>query len=413
MNSSNSNVFYASVCHSCKKFSSNLKQCSGCKTFFYCSKEHQKEDWHQHKQLCKVIHRTNDIISYKVGCSMDEWKEYRLKLQFIWRNLLKRELLTYEEQVWMFPRVCAQCFSKENLKDCSECMNAAYCCVEHEKTQRNVHEKVCAKLKLCMDIDRLFISNEKQYPIMKRLPHSMEVDELFPENINEILFKYFGESDEDSIDFILKSDVVSSFGIIASVLHKFVDIKKLNNLICHIVGAATYEAFTDWSTLSQNLFHIFPTIKSIEWILVGPEADYHTFEDSFCDFCIKENRRFSISTHKALYGKVINKLPMPELVIAFNSGIHEFVNRDCNMWKDSIPYLLKQTGVPLLLTAYTKSEILQDLRCIDDYIKIKILMDAQVNKYASLKPIRDWDAEETTVSVFYTNGYISVVEKDS
>eukprot|EP00029_Vermamoeba_vermiformis_P011238 TRINITY_DN6120_c0_g1_i2.p1 TRINITY_DN6120_c0_g1~~TRINITY_DN6120_c0_g1_i2.p1 ORF type:complete len:177 (-),score=35.79 TRINITY_DN6120_c0_g1_i2:84-563(-) len=33
----------------------DLKQCSGCKSFYYCSVDHQKEHWATHKDLCKKI----------------------------------------------------------------------------------------------------------------------------------------------------------------------------------------------------------------------------------------------------------------------------------------------------------------------------------------------------------------------
>lgn len=403
------NVFYASLCHVCKEFSSDLKQCSGCKTFLYCSREHQRRDWREHKQLCKVIQLTNNTVSYEIGCSIQEWKRYRLELQVKWRGLLKRKLFAYENQVWMFPRACGQCFSKKGLKDCRKCLNVAYCCAEHEKAQKGAHETLCGKFKLCMDIERLLICNKKQYPIVNCIPHSTERVDEFPGNINEVLLRFFAETDDDSIDFALKSDCVTTFATLAHVLYKFV---KEDFLVCHVVGAASFEAFTDWNGLSQNLFHSFPTIKTIKWFLIGPDADYHTTEGKICDFCTKQNRFYTINTHRELYENVVNALPVPNMVIALNSGIHEFAgSTEENTWKRSIPYLLKNPNVPLLLTAYTKGEILQDRRCIDDSISVKVLMEAQVNKYASLRPIRDWDDEENATSVFYTNGYIAVLEK--
>lgn len=403
------NVFYASLCHVCKEFSPDLKQCAGCKTFLYCSKEHQKRDWREHKPLCKAIQITNETVNYKIGCSIPEWKRYRLELQAKWKAILKRELLPYENQVWMFPRVCAQCFVKKGLDDCLKCFNVAYCCEQHEKTQKTTHETLCAQLKLCMEIERLLICNKKQYPIVKCIPHTNEKIQQFPENVHNVLTRFFTESDDDSIDLVLKSDCISTFATIAHVLHKHLNSNDF--LVCHVVGAASFEAYTDWMALSQNLFHCFPTIKTIEWFLIGPEADYHPTNESNCNLCAKQKRFCSITTRKDFYENVVSDLTAPNLVIALNSGIHEFADGEQDTWRKSVPCLLQHTNVPLMLTAYTKGEILQDLRCIDECISVKVLMEAQVNKYASLRPIRDWDDEKNATSVFYTNGFIAVLEK--
>ncbi|KAI0035531.1 hypothetical protein K488DRAFT_82972 [Vararia minispora EC-137] len=38
---------------------SELKACSGCKNVWYCSPEHQRQDWKRHKHLCKEHQRNN------------------------------------------------------------------------------------------------------------------------------------------------------------------------------------------------------------------------------------------------------------------------------------------------------------------------------------------------------------------
>ncbi|XP_022097362.1 egl nine homolog 1-like [Acanthaster planci] len=39
----------------CCKSTENLKRCSKCKSVFYCSREHQLQDWKKHKRYCKKI----------------------------------------------------------------------------------------------------------------------------------------------------------------------------------------------------------------------------------------------------------------------------------------------------------------------------------------------------------------------
>lgn len=42
-------------CGKCSDTKGNLSRCSGCKTVRYCSREHQTQDWAQHKFFCSKI----------------------------------------------------------------------------------------------------------------------------------------------------------------------------------------------------------------------------------------------------------------------------------------------------------------------------------------------------------------------
>lgn len=46
----NPDLFYLDKCSICDKPGS--KVCGACELAFYCSKEHQKQDWHRHKANC-------------------------------------------------------------------------------------------------------------------------------------------------------------------------------------------------------------------------------------------------------------------------------------------------------------------------------------------------------------------------
>lgn len=413
--SPHSNVFYGSLCHICKQFSTNLKRCAICKTIAYCSKEHQKRDWPEHKKLCRAISFTNSSVIYKIGCNLDEWKRYRIKLQSQWKALLKRELLPYECQIWMFPRVCAECFSKTDLKDCLNCLSVAYCSLTHEQSQKHIHEVLCEKLRLCREIDR-YLLYKRQYPAMRCIPHlNKKID--FPDNISEVMSKLFNETYYESFteshhEYVLKTDSTTTFSTAAFVI----DTLKIyrENLVIHVTGAASFEAFTNWSLVSQNIFHCFPIVKNIDWILVGPEAEYLPIDTEMCSVCINvEKRCYGVKTYRKMYEEIVEQLPTPHLVIALNSGLHEFENEaERNTWRNGIPCLLRYAGVPLLLSAYTKQELLQDLRCITDCINVKILMEVQPNPHASLRPLRDWDNDSTAVSVFYVNGFLAVIENN-
>lgn len=44
-------MFEESICEVCKQPAT--QKCGGCRTVFYCSKDHQKQGWKKHKFSCK------------------------------------------------------------------------------------------------------------------------------------------------------------------------------------------------------------------------------------------------------------------------------------------------------------------------------------------------------------------------
>jgi hypothetical protein len=70
-------------CNICDK-TENLKVCSRCRIVYYCSTEHQKQDWKTHKNVCKPIWAT-----WSIGLSKKEQAEwlidcYRMRVDDIY-----------------------------------------------------------------------------------------------------------------------------------------------------------------------------------------------------------------------------------------------------------------------------------------------------------------------------------------
>ena len=59
-----------SLCHNCFMESKHLKKCKDCAGVWYCSRECQKQDWKEHKQVCSKLkvaikkekHRRKNLI---------------------------------------------------------------------------------------------------------------------------------------------------------------------------------------------------------------------------------------------------------------------------------------------------------------------------------------------------------------
>ena len=58
-------------CPICNKINQDIKlfKCGGCNQIYYCSKEHQKQDWDNHKPMCKSI---SNIKKHKKTCNLSE-----------------------------------------------------------------------------------------------------------------------------------------------------------------------------------------------------------------------------------------------------------------------------------------------------------------------------------------------------
>lgn len=413
---SNDDFFYYSLCHVCKEPSKYLKRCASCKTIAYCSKSHQELDWNYHRKLCKAIVFSNSIVTYKVGCTIQEWKEYRIALNSIWTSFLKRDLYPYENQMWMFPRMCAKCYSKTDLFECSQCLSIAYCSRKCSG-EGTMHSLYCHQLKTCMDVD-IYLHKHQKYPEVQKLSETF-FGTNFSSSLGSLMEDCFKETctkkeGDEYIEYVLKSEIIAPASTLLYALNKVYGLSKFmkENFVVHLVGASSTESFMDWCFISEFIFHWIESVKHISWILIGPEAVTETCssQPKFCDVCISNKKTHSITIYKAPYNEVMCSIDQADVVVAFNSGLHEFEGQKCDTWKESIPCLLREAGNTLILTAYTEDEIKRDVNRVFEECgqeKVQIVVDSQVNPFAGFRPLRDWTSEN---AVFYVNGYIAVLK---
>lgn len=403
--------FYFGICHFCKNESENVKRCASCKTVAYCSKEHQKSDWNNHKQICKTIASSKRKKIEKF--SFEDWKDYRVSLQKAWTSVLNRELKPYECQMWMFPRACNVCYSTENLTDCAKCKNVTYCSHEHQEQDESNHELYCKELKLCMDIDR-YLADDNGYPRIELKEKVFSDTEIFPEDIEKLLNLIEKEKiyNEQILKRVLKADSVAPGAIILYALKISGVTQSLQDkLILHVIGSSSAEGTTDWQIVSELIFHWIQKLNEITYIFIGPEAwDISTYRFNLCQTCRDNKKNLKVKVYKQLYHEVIDNVENPNLVMSFNSGLHEYEGQNCDQWQRSIPVLIRNSRVPFVFTSYTEEEMLRDLQRIRDNFdtSIQILMCGK-NPYASPRPIRDWCTEN--IPVFYSSSYISIIRK--
>ena len=121
---------YCQVCRRSLLCGKPLNICSGCKRVYYCSKEHQREDWKEHKVLCKLCPPVNDT-------PLADWKEWRAKLMNDFNSIQGRAALTgkpltgdnfarYQHKYLNQPH-CTSCFIQSELITCGKCHVVMHC----------------------------------------------------------------------------------------------------------------------------------------------------------------------------------------------------------------------------------------------------------------------------------------------
>jgi hypothetical protein len=100
---------------------------------------------------------------------------------------------------------------------------------------------------------------------------------------------------------------------------------------------------------------------------------------------------------------------MPDIIVAYNCGLHEYMGTDTDTWLLSLPFLVKFNHTPLILTSYTSDEAYRDIARILDYRKdsLTVYLKCKKNPFASKRPYRDWGGENC--DVFFQNNFITLV----
>ena len=222
--------YYWGCCMVCGRGTTQLaplKRCAGCSCVYYCSRDHQKQDWRRHKEICSYLSATADgsgadnffAQDYKANTShvhvyseakhaqngkgsllgevetdlakvekLDDstmedfkswkaWNQFRVDAIRVCQETLDRDLCQHEKELFLFPRVCRVCRSAQispNMIDCFWCLGVTYCCKEHQQQDEIHHKKLCSELRYAMVCD-----NYEQSICISAPPIPAQLDEKY------------------------------------------------------------------------------------------------------------------------------------------------------------------------------------------------------------------------------------------
>jgi splicing suppressor protein 51 len=426
------NIFLTYVCHVCKSLASSsccLKKCSNCKMISYCSKEHQKEHWGAHKDLCKVIskickqNRMPNLFGKAVGISPDEYRYYRSHCINKCEKELGRELYLWEKEMICYPQVCHTCYESDTQKltTCQKCHHVSYCKLSHLKTD---HDIWCKEFQVYRDITLYQCHHgliQPSLPDMLLQQYSPLTGDMktFLSNINTVSEKSFLLH---RLNLVALSDIATCpLTVLFSLQQCNFHLENIKTLTIHLVGAEMRFEVDTLQKWELFLLHLIPSLSTLKVVFIGPELDTESeFIQMFgknetCSKCNTDGRMIIFEFWKTLYHKFVTSLDYkkPDLICAFNAGLYRLTDFDGkDTWSPTIKAMLEEPDIPVTVTEYTEKESPFDLQRIQNIVdSLEIITPPTRNPFASLKPSLNFLSEET-VPVIFKNFYITVLKRE-
>jgi len=412
--------YYAVLCPVTYKFVNQDQDtflCSRCNLVSYSDRECL--EWHDAPKhcegeatgLCGLLAKLSKAAGGRNP--LDKNPGSCLQLANIAKMILKRNLTQFESDMLMFPRLCGTCSSHigatAGIVSCNRrCV--LYCnqqCKdvdqEHQNNclemSRNIEDYIYERqnLKHFCDDDKNIAHFKLNWNLLSVIPKSMD-DAIRTLDSSLTLETPRGRH----VSSMLSSPLTCASAIIN---HFNFDQTSKERLTIHLVGSRKIERSSTWSILTSLLSNV----KKIRLIFVGleclsPESETTCNADKiemvFIPPCSYEQYATS------------DDFQEPDIVCAFNCGFILY-----SSWNDSIPHMVRPSGVPLVFTEYYEQDCRANLDLVRSLVSnVATCQDATENYFRSFQsqrsPLVMWGrASQGRAPVISDNNFVAVVKR--
>ncbi|XP_051167840.1 uncharacterized protein LOC127285739 [Leptopilina boulardi] len=404
--------FFSHICRGCREKSSIIT-CKYCNMIFYCSELHRREDWYQHKDLCKLIQKLliesgrKNIFAGEIDlmdCNKvtnEIWLEVKLNVIKKIEFEIERELLIYEQQMFLFPKACFACHECDLMKLYICRCGIALC---------KIHKDYRGHKLICNDyyLSYLLHENEEIVEFSSKFEFlAAEFDDNLPNSMQEFLELWLILLETDiiitSIEKIIIAELLTRPLTLLCAMKKLpINFNENKILTIHVIGSNNSKYANDeyWNVF----FYWLKMLNKINIIFIGintKEVNYT--RNSFGNLKNLTCKSYSLTYEQFVLGKFFIK---PDIIVGYDLDIHECDVKACNCIKDIL--VINKMNVPFILTAGTKERAINDNRKISQLFQPSITPDlVYLNPFASLEPIRDFETEYLR----YLNKYVIIYWK--
>lgn len=398
--------FSGQECLSCCKRPSSkerkLLKCTACRLAYYCDKNCQKTDWKEHhKNECKVLilfrKHFNDLPGPPENITVKVKYFWDILLPAIMVNnkLTPKQIKSVNKRRFMrfvySTKVCCICYKNEffqenpnnespiDWKHCSTCRFGWCCSDEHWQQYNSSHHtsEVCQKYQDAMDMAKFHYQHilkfKETFLSMPQAPLTVPPDSL-PATWDEYFLFRDSQRYIEERPYLPKEFFPANTNVLSQVLTCLYAMYKSNwscflhkeQITIHVAAASSsYEVPP--TCVWEEILHFLPRLQSVTVHFIGPEAcqslapptrDFATIAFEPCPDCTAKNRKrragmFGYTYHDYATKYLASKShSTPDLVVAFNTGMHE---EDTESWKQSLQVIL-DLDVPAFFTSYNAYE---------------------------------------------------------
>lgn len=188
---------------------------------------------------------------------------------------------------------------------------------------------------------------------------------------------------------------------ILGALHRF-KIVPDPRMVVHVLGARVDFEMNYGGMAFEEIMHQLPWVQEIVVELIRPELGADNASEipmECCPRCTRAGRKRTYKIANALYHEYFTRkraCKTPDLVVAFNSGLHE----SPDSWKPTIELLVSR-NLSAVFTSYNSGEARADA---DEVVKMgaRMLWKEEKNLWSGEKAHMDYFSEDL---FWFENGY--------